>query len=121
MSNSTETRPQGRLHTVAVVLASLIIPAPILTGNVVEAIMDSSNPAGLEQLNVPLAYLTEILVSSFTVLAIVLIAFLVSVVMLVLRTRSMRSIALPVIVAAIQVAVGVLSLIFAQVVSGVGG
>ena len=46
------------MHSLAVILASLIIPAPILVGKVVEAIMDSSNPAGLDNLSAPLAYLT---------------------------------------------------------------
>lgn len=121
MSNSSEPRATGRLHTVAVIFASLIIAAPLLTGTVVEAIMDSGNPAHLDQLDVPLAYLTEILVSSFTVLAIVIIAFLGSTTMLVLRTRSMRAAALPVIIAAVQIVFGALSLIFEQVISGVGG
>lgn len=121
MSDTTKQGPKSRLHSAAVILASLIIPAPILTGKIVEAIMDSSNPAGLDNLAAPLAYLSEILVSSFTILAIVIVAFLVAIVMLGVRSHSWRVISLPVIVAIIQIVAGVLALIFGQVVSSVDG
>ncbi|EPR75498.1 hypothetical protein ADILRU_2041 [Leifsonia rubra CMS 76R] len=120
-AESIHSAPQGRLRAVSTVLGSLIIPAPILASELAEAIMDSANPAGLEQLNVPLAYLSEILVTSLAVLAVVIIAFLVSLVMLAMRTKSKRALALPITVAAIQIVVGVLSLVFSQIVSSAGG
>lgn len=121
MSNHTNVTSTSRLHTVAVIFASVIIAAPILTGKIVEAIMDSSNPAGLDDLNAPLAYLSEILVSSFTVLAIVLIIFLISTIMLGLRDRSWAAISLPVTIAIIQIVVGIAALLLGQAVSSIDG
>lgn len=121
MSNPKTASPTSRLHTIAVILASLIIPAPIITGKIVEAIVDTTNPAGLEDLNAPLAYLSEILVSSFTILGIVLVLFLITTIMLGLRHRSWASISLPVTVAIIQIVVGVITLILSQVISAAAG
>lgn len=121
MSNSAETTSHARLHSIAVVLASLIIPAPILAGKIAETIMKSTNPAGLDQLDVPLAYLTQILVSAFAVLACVLIAFLIAVLLLVRRAGSFGSAALPLTVAIIQGVIGIVSLILGGVISGLEG
>ena len=121
MSNHTSASPKNGLHTVAVIFASLIIAAPIITGKAVEAIMDSSNPAGLKDLKAPLAYLTEILVSSFTVLAIVLVIFLISTIMLGVRTRAWSAISLPVTVAIIQIVIGIAAILLGQAVSTIDG
>ncbi len=121
MSNSTEVPSKSRLHTVAVVFASLIIAAPLLTGRIVEAIMDSANPAGLKDVTAPLAYLSEILVASFTILAVVVLAYIVSVVMLYLRERTIKAISLPLTVGIVQILLGVITLVLDRVVSGAGG
>ncbi len=109
------------MHSFAVVFASLIIPAPIVAGKIVEAIMDSSNPAGLKDLNAPLAYLTEILVTSFSVLGVVIVIFLIATIMLGLKSKSWRAVSLPVTVAIIQIVLGILALVLGGVVSSVDG
>lgn len=121
MSNPTDSVRSSRLHSVAVVFASLIIPAPVVTGKIVEAIMDSSNPARLDNLNVPLAYLTEILVTSFSVLGVVIVIFLIATIMLGLQRKSWRAVSLPLTVAIIQIVVGVVTLILSGVISNIGG
>ena len=121
MSNSAEVTSKSRLHSVAVVFASLIIAAPIVASLTVKAIMDSSNPAGLEDVTVPLAYLSEILVVSFTVLGTVVLAFIISTVTLYLRERTITAISLPLTVGIIQFFLGAVALVLNGVVSGAGG
>ncbi len=121
MSEPTDSARSSRLHSIAVIFASLIIPAPVVTGKIVEAIMDSSNPAGLADLTVPLAYLTEILVTSFSVLGIVIVIFLIATIMLGLQRKSWRAVSLPVTVAVIQIVVGIVTLILSGVISDIGG
>lgn len=121
MSNSTDVNSNNRLRAVAVVLGSLIIAAPLLTGRIVEAIMDSTNPAGLDDVTVPLAYLSQILISSFVVLAIVLVAFIIATVMLYLRERNAKAISLPLTVGVLQIVLGIVVIIMEQVVSSAAG
>ena len=121
MDTTNDVTRHGRMHSLAVILASLIIPAPILVGKVVEAIMDSSNPARLDNLSAPLAYLTEILVSSFAVLGVVLVAFVIATIIVFVRSRSWRAVALPIVVAIIQIVGGVSALILNQMVSTIDG
>lgn len=121
MSNSPDVTSNGRLRAVAVVLASLIIPLPLLTGRIVEAIMDSTNPAGLDDVSVPLAYLSEILVASFVMLAIVIIAFIVSLIMLFARERAGKALSLPLTVGVLQIAIGIILIAMEQIVSNAGG
>lgn len=109
-SGSDQAQTRGGLHALAVILASLIIPGPLVTGRIVEAVLDSTNPAGLEDVTVGLAYLSEILIWSFAVLGVVVVAFLVVTLALLVRERSFRAVALPVVVAVIQLAVGVAAL-----------
>lgn len=121
MSNSTEVPSKSRLHTVAVVFASLIIAAPLLMGKVVEAIMDSANPAGLKDVDVPLAYLTQILISSLIALVLVVLGYIIAMITLYLRDRSIKAISLPLTVGIVQIVLGVIMLVLNQVVSGAGG
>lgn len=121
MTTSTEVSSKSRLHTVAVVLASLIIPVPLITGRIVEAIMDSTNPAGLSDVTVPLAYLGQILIASFVMLGVVIVAWIVAMVMLYRREHSAKAISLPLTVGIIQIALGVLTIVLEQVVSSAAG
>ncbi len=121
MSNSAEVTSKSPLHTLAVVFASLIIAAPIVASRIVEAIMDSSNPAGLDDLSAPLAYLSEILIVSFSVLGIIILLFLFSTIVLYIRERTISAISLPLTVAIVQLVLGVIALVLNGVVSGVGG
>ena len=121
MTTTPDVASKSRLHTVAVVLASLIIPVPLITGRIVEAIMDSTNPAGLSDVTVPLAYLSQILIASFVMLAVILIAWIVATIMLYRRERSTKAISLPLTVGIIQIALGVITIVLEQVVSGAAG
>lgn len=122
--NDTPARAEAtsnRPHTIAVILASLFVPITVLTGQVVELTMDSTNPAGLADVSVGLAYLGEILLWSLIVLVVTVIAFLVATVIQFKRTRSFRSIALPVTVAAIQLVIGVVAVILTRAITDIGG
>ncbi len=121
-----ETTPRPDIHsnqpyTIAVILASLFIPITLLTGQVVKLVMDSTNPAGLDDLGAGLAYLTEILIWSFTILAITVAGFLVATIIQFTRTRSFRAIALPVSIAAIQLVIGVAAVIITRAITDIGG
>ncbi|MEO7126117.1 MAG: hypothetical protein ABI382_01695 [Nakamurella sp.] len=122
--NETTSRPElhsNRPFTIAVILASLFIPIAMLTGQVVEFFMDSTNPAGLEDVSVGLAYLSQILISSLIVLVVTIIGFLVAVSIHFRRTRSFRSIALPVSIAGIQLVIGIAAIILARAITDIGG
>lgn len=121
MTNNADVASKSRVHTIAVVLASLIIPAPLITGRIVEAIMDSTNPAGLDDVTVPLAYLSQILITSFVMLGVVLVAWIAAMIMLYRRERGARTVSLPLTVGIIQIALGVVTIILEQVVSSAAG
>lgn len=113
MTDSTAKRPA---LTLAVVLSSLLVVFPMLVGRVVEAILDTTNPAGVD-VTQPLAYLREILVWGFGSLGVLLV---VIVVVLVVSYRRGRSIALPLIVLAVQVAVGLVMLALGALINNGG-
>ena len=117
MTNASEINSNSRLRAVAVILGSLIIVAPLLTGKVVEAVMDSTNPAGLADVTVPLAYLSEILIASFVVMGVVVVAFIGATIALYLRERTAKAVALPLIVGILHMVVGAVLLVMEQVVS----
>lgn len=119
-STHTDVRSH-RAHIIAVILASLFIPITVLTGQIVEFIMDSTNPAELADVSVGLAYLSEILLWSLVVLVVAVIGFLAAVIIQYRRTRSFRSIALPVTIAAGQLVIGVVSVILARAITDIGG
>ncbi len=119
-SSRAELQP-NRPHTIAIILASLLIAIPMLTGQVVKLIMDSTNPSGLEDVSAGLAYLSEILVWSLVALVVTVIAFLVAITIHFRRTRSFRSIALPVTIALIQLVIGVVMIILTRAITDIGG
>lgn len=121
-----ETSARAGLHpdrpyTIAIILASLLIPIPVLTGQVVKLIMDSTNPAELDDVSAGLAYLSEILIWSLIALIVTVIGFLVAVIIHFRRTRSFRSIALPVTIALIQLLIGIVSVILTRAITDIGG
>ncbi|WP_087132544.1 hypothetical protein [Microbacterium esteraromaticum] len=101
--------PESRLHSIAVVLASLIIAVPMLFGRLTEAILDTINPANVD-VTQPLAYLSEILAWGFGSLGVLLIALVSVLVVLRIRTRSFKALRLPVLIAVVQIVVGILTL-----------
>lgn len=111
MTDVTATPRPTRLHTVAVVLCSLLIPIPLLVGRLVEGILDTLNPADVD-VTQPLAYLSEILGFGFGALGVLLVAIVVVLVLLFRRGGRFAAIRLPVIVLVVQIVVGALTLAF---------
>jgi len=110
MSNVTPTAPKSGLHTVAVVLTSLVIGLPLLVGRIVEGVLDTLNPANVD-VEQPLAYLREILGSAFGALGLLLLLIVIVLVVLYRRAKSLDAIKLPLVVLAVQVVVGVVALL----------
>lgn len=110
MSETTSVAPKKTLHTLAVVLSSLVIPLPLLVGRAVEAILDTTNPADVD-VTQPLAYLREILGWGFGSLGVLLLVIVVIDVMLYRRAKTLDAIGLPLLVLAIQIVVGVVTLL----------
>ncbi len=109
------------MYSVAVLFASLVIPAPVLTGRIVEAILDTTNPANIVDLRQDLAYLTEILTWSFAVAGTVVAGFILSTVTLWAKAKTFASIRLPVIVFGVQILLAVAMLLLNQVIDAAEG
>lgn len=118
MSAPVTVRAHDRLHTWAVVLSSLVIPLPLIVGALVEAILDSTNPEKVD-VTQDLAYLRELLGSSFGSLGILLVSIVALLVTLYLRERTLNALALPLVILAVQVVVGIALLILTGVVDGI--
>lgn len=111
MTDVTATPRTTRLHTLAVVLCSLLIAVPLFVGRLVEGILDTLNPAGVET-DQPLAYLREILGFGFGALGVLVVAIITVLVVAYRRGGGFAAIRLPLIVLAVQVAVAVATLLF---------
>ena len=111
MTEVTASSRPSRLHTLAVVLCSLLIPFPLLVGRLVEGVLDTLNPAEVD-VTAGLAYLSEILVLSFAALGVILVAIIVVLVLLFRQGKGFAAIRLPFTVLVVQVVVGVLILAF---------
>jgi hypothetical protein len=107
-------------YTLAIVLSTLVIPLPIFVGRLVEAILDSSNPAKVD-VTAGLAYLREILGWSFGVLGVLLVVIVVLFVMIYRRERTLDVLKLPLMILALQIVLGVLILLFNAVINGAAG
>jgi hypothetical protein len=104
------------LHTIAVVLCSLLIPVPLLVGRLVEGILDTLNPADVD-VTQPLAYLREILGFGFGSLGVMVVAIIAVLVALFRQGsgnqgKGFAAIRLPFTVLVVQIVVGVLTLAF---------
>jgi hypothetical protein len=116
MTDVTATPRPSRLHTIAVVLCSLLIPVPLLVGRLVEGVLDTLNPADVD-VTQPLAYLREILGFGFGSLGVMVVAIIVVLVMLFRQGvgsggKGFAAIRLPFTVLVVQIVVGVLTLAF---------
>lgn len=120
VSDGTRERHSSVLRNLAIVLASLIIAVPMVAGRLVEAILDTGNPAGVD-VTQPLAYLSEILAWGFGSLGVLLIVLVVVLVMLYVRTRRFAMLALPLSIAALQIVLGLLALLFSGMTDGGSG
>lgn len=110
--NSPAARPErtSRLYATAIVLSSLVIAFPLFVGRVVEAILDTLNPADVDTTQ-DLAYLSEILGWSFALLGVLLVVIVVVLAILYRRAKTLDAIALPLLVLALQIVIGVVSLL----------
>lgn len=111
MTEVTASSRPSRLHTLAVVLCSLLIPFPILVGRLVEGVLDTLNPADVD-VTQPLAYLSEILGFGFGSLGVLLVAIVVVLVALYRQGKGFAAIRLPFTVLVVQIVVGVVTLAF---------
>lgn len=101
---------KSTLYTVAVVLSSLVIGLPLFVGRAVEAFLDTTNPAGVD-VTQPLAYLREILGFAFGSVGVLLVVIIVILAVLYRRARTLDAIALPLLILAVQIVVGVVTLL----------
>lgn len=120
MSEIAPVKTSSRLHNSAVVLASLIIAVPMVFGRMAEAILDSSNPANVD-VTQPLAYLSEILAWGFGALGVLLVVLILILVLIYARTRSMAALKLPLLIAALQIVIGVITLLLSGMADGGNG
>jgi len=111
MTDVTATPRTSRLHTLAVILCSLLIPVPLLVGRLVEGVLDTLNPAEVD-VTQPLAYLSEILGFGFGSLGVMLVAIIAVLVVLFRRGGGFAAIRLPFTVLIVQIVVGVVTLAF---------
>jgi hypothetical protein len=111
---------QPLTYTLAIVLSSLVIPLPIFVGRLVEAILDTSNPAKVD-VEAGLAYLREILGFSFASLGVLLVVIVVVFVLIYRRERTLDVLKLPLLILAIQIVLGVLILLFNAIINGAAG
>jgi hypothetical protein len=117
MSDTTPTAPRS-LHTVTVVLSSLVIALPMLFGKVLEAALDSANPADVD-VSQGLAYLRELLGFSFGFLGLLLLVIAALIVQLYRRERRFAAISLPLTILVIQLVVGLLVLVMTGIVDSI--
>lgn len=116
-----QTDAKGTTYSVSVLLASLFMPASLVTGRIVEAILDTTNPDEVADLSHGLAYLTEILTWSFAVAGILVAGFILSTVALWAKAKTFSAIRLPVIVFAVQVVFAVAILLLNQAIDTAEG
>jgi len=106
------------LFTLAVVLSSVVFALPVTLSRIVEGVLDSTNPAGLDDTAAGLAYLSPILGWGFGSLAVLLIAVIVVYVLIYRRERTLDALKLPLLLIAIQIVLGVIAIIFTGFVDG---
>jgi len=116
MTDVTASPRPSRLHTIAVVLCSLLIPVPLLVGRLVEGVLDTLNPADVD-VTQPLAYLSEILGFGFGSLGAMVVAIIVVLVALFRQGAGsggtgFAAIRLPFTVLVVQIVVGIVTLAF---------
>lgn len=111
MSDTAVVTPKkSSLYAAAIVLSSLVIALPIFVGRVVEAILDTVNPADVDT-TAELAYLREILVSSFVVVGLLIVVIIVVLAILYRRAKTLDAIKLPLLILTLQIVIGVVTLL----------
>lgn len=111
------TPRKSSLYAAAIVLSSLVIALPIFVGRVVEAILDTVNPADIDT-SADLAYLREILVSSFVVVGLLIVVIIVVLAILYRRAKTLDAIKLPLLILTLQIGIGVVTLLLTGLTNG---
>jgi hypothetical protein len=106
------------LFTIAVVLSSLVFAIPVTVSRIVEGILDSTNPDGIKDTGAGLAYLGPILGWGFGSLGVLLLIVIVVYVLIYRRERTLDALKLPLLLVAIQIVLGVISIIFNAFANG---
>jgi len=106
------------LFTIAVVLSSLVFAIPVTVSRIVEGILDSTNPDGIKDTGAGLAYLGPILGWGFGALGVLLLVVIVVYVLIYRRERTLDALKLPLLLVAIQIVLGVISIIFNAFANG---
>jgi len=110
MSDVAAVPRKSSLYAAAVLLSSLVIGLPIFVGKLVEAVLDTINPANVDT-SQGLAYLTEILGFSFATVGVLLVVIVVILAILYRRAKTLDAIALPLLILAVQVVLGIVTLL----------
>ena len=105
------TARRSTLHSLAVLLSSLLIAFPVLVSSLVTAATFAPNPANVDLSN-DLAYLREILGFGFGSLGVLLVAMVVVYVLVYRRERTLDALKLPLLILAVQIVAGVAILLF---------
>ena len=121
-SKPQKVMPRGSstslLFTIAVVLSSVVFAVPVTVSRIVEGILDSTNPDGIKDTGAGLAYLGPILGWGFGSLGVLLLIVIVVYVLIYRRERTLDALKLPLLLIAIQIVLGVISIIFNAFANG---
>lgn len=99
------------LFTIAVVLSSVVFALPVTVSRIAEGILDSTNPDGIKDTGAGLAYLGPILGWGFGSLGVLLLIVIVVYVLIYRREHTLDALKLPLLLVAIQIVLGVISII----------
>jgi O-antigen/teichoic acid export membrane protein len=108
------------LFTIAVVLSSVVFALPVTVAKITEGILDSTNPDGIKDTGAGLSdhYIGPILGWGFGSLAVLLLIVIVVFALIYRRERTLDALKLPLMIVAIQILLGVFSIIFNAVAIG---
>jgi len=108
------------LFTIAVVLSSVVFALPVTVAKITEGILDSTNPDGIKDTGSGLSehYVGPILGWGFGSLAVLLLIVIVVFALIYRRERTLDALKLPLMIVAIQILLGVFSIIFNAVAIG---
>jgi ABC-type uncharacterized transport system YnjBCD permease subunit len=123
-SKPEKVMPRGSstslLFTIAVVLSSVVFALPVTVAKITEGILNSSNPDGIKDTGAGLTdhYIGPILGWGFGSLAVLLLVVIIVFALIYRRERTLDALKLPLIIVAIQILLGVFSIIFNAVALG---
>ncbi|HEV7741351.1 MAG TPA: hypothetical protein VGO65_02945 [Pseudolysinimonas sp.] len=108
------------LFTIAVVLSSVVFALPVTVAKITEGILDSTNPDRIKDTGSGLSehYIGPILGWGFGLLAVLLLIVIVVFALIYRRERTLDALKLPLMIVAIQILLGVFSIIFNAVAIG---